>query len=597
MKRKNYTIINWCTPIFEIVNEWVFDSASLSLEQVVGIIDFYDSLDKRSWQFPLEVEISPDFNFKDNKLDEISKDYLEGKFNKIAKSVKKRAIENVRKGLMIAINNLLSTKYLARDMYTYSGMLLVSEVKQENQNKLEPKIIPKKEENLKKKRKKIRRLRRHHYMDDPSAPMVEEIEEYSSEEEDVEIEKEEKREIKGKKFIKRDEEKEKILKRRKTFKRIKNKEKDIQAIQKSQDVEKVEQADNDTSDTSSEIEELVQEIEDADERVFYGGNFKQELELNRKEIRKIEEKIEEIDKEIKESDMEENMKVNKENIPTDVVVIDKEVNKDNTSTDAVLIDKEDELDSNESGCSCFGKAKAGVKSAMVVIGSGNTMMTAANQFLDGNKAVRTFLSEIYSCKNGSFYSTKQIIGTNYPELAWWWIAALIIAIVFVIIIDSYWPILISIYNKIEELAENFKSFIRIYFGNPKQEIEEIESTISSVKVIPSRNDQIAEILEISEKKENKHICLIIWVIVCVLSSFVAALFIAVCGLTIIQINRRFEEEWCTKLVPKEMNFPGDDIYTGGISNEEKSEINWLVKNENSGKLLILEEKENKQYYK
>jgi hypothetical protein len=49
------------------------------------------------------------------------------------------------------------------------------------------------------------------------------------------------------------------------------------------------------------------------------------------------------------------------------------------------------------------------------------------------------------------------------------------------------------------------------------------------------------------RMEKKHYCLICWVFVCIVASFIAALFVSVVGLTIIQTNMVKEEEICKKL--------------------------------------------------
>jgi hypothetical protein len=68
---------------------------------------------------------------------------------------------------------------------------------------------------------------------------------------------------------------------------------------------------------------------------------------------------------------------------------------------------------------------------------------------DGN-VIHSFVHGLYKYQGG-FYSFNQITTRTYPQVGWWILLTILIAAVFVILIDSYWPMLFTIYSEINEL--------------------------------------------------------------------------------------------------------------------------------------------------
>jgi hypothetical protein len=133
------------------------------------------------------------------------------------------------------------------------------------------------------------------------------------------------------------------------------------------------------------------------------------------------------------------------------------------------------------------------------------------------------------------YWSSPIHTKYYPEVGWWILLSFLVAVVFVIIIDSYWPILLNIYSEIKKIAKDMKEAA---YGNKKE-----EELINSSKFNNTNNDyslnppsihnnsvnQVPQIVVVKQSKEteNNHILLKLWIFLCIACSFVAALFISV----------------------------------------------------------------------
>jgi hypothetical protein len=98
------------------------------------------------------------------------------------------------------------------------------------------------------------------------------------------------------------------------------------------------------------------------------------------------------------------------------------------------------------------------------------------------------------------------------------------------------------------------------------------------------------------KWEKKHYALICWVCICILASFLAALFVSIVGLTIIQSVMIKEEELCKKLelidVSKQDRSEGNS--TNGVNKnrrlravsvQEKNVENWGINTDSKGKVI------------
>jgi hypothetical protein len=154
--------------------------------------------------------------------------------------------------------------------------------------------------------------------------------------------------------------------------------------------------------------------------------------------------------------------------------------------------------------------------------------TEYNETLGANQTLYSFSDKLFNC--GEFYSESNI---SYKEdltfSVWWPILTIIAAIVFVLVIDSYWPMLWSMFKTIRGIDKKLddkqnKSF-ELTIQNP------MDSVVGNpVAVMKTRE----------EYGVNKW--LIIWIFLCIIASFVAALLLAVGILTVIKQSYEPEEK-------------------------------------------------------
>jgi hypothetical protein len=123
--------------------------------------------------------------------------------------------------------------------------------------------------------------------------------------------------------------------------------------------------------------------------------------------------------------------------------------------------------------------------------------------------------------------------------------------------DSYWPMLYTIYSEINKLPVQLHIEFTKFHNELKGLMEIVLRTIKSNLL--GRNDitKTKEEEDLDKYKEppgatkfewkKKHYALICWVCICILASFLAVLFVVIVGLTIIQSNMVKEEEICKKL--------------------------------------------------
>jgi hypothetical protein len=68
------------------------------------------------------------------------------------------------------------------------------------------------------------------------------------------------------------------------------------------------------------------------------------------------------------------------------------------------------------------------------------------EFVDNNnKTILSYVDNIFRCEGG-FFSTSQITVRETPGVGWYIALTIFLALVFVLIIDSYWPMLYKIYE-------------------------------------------------------------------------------------------------------------------------------------------------------
>jgi hypothetical protein len=175
------------------------------------------------------------------------------------------------------------------------------------------------------------------------------------------------------------------------------------------------------------------------------------------------------------------------------------------------------------------------------------------EFVDNNnKTVLSYIDNIFSCEGG-FFSTNQITVRETPGVGWYIALTIILAFVFVLIIDSYWPMLFKIYEAIEKVYTEVKLSITKREEKLKEEamtdgLNKMAGIMNGeVYIIPNREKEKKEKEKEKEPEKEKHILLKIWVAACILASFIAALVLSTVITTYIQNLLAFEKDYCYQL--------------------------------------------------
>jgi hypothetical protein len=163
------------------------------------------------------------------------------------------------------------------------------------------------------------------------------------------------------------------------------------------------------------------------------------------------------------------------------------------------------------------------------------------------------VDNIFSCEGG-FFSTGQIIVRETPGVGRYIALTILSSLVFVLIIDSYWPMLFKIYEAIERVYSELKVAILkreedIKKQALKEKLDKITGIMNGeVRVIPSMEEEERK-SKLVEKDitEEKHLFLKIWVVACIIASFIATVVLATVITTCIQNLMAFEKDYCYKL--------------------------------------------------
>jgi hypothetical protein len=153
--------------------------------------------------------------------------------------------------------------------------------------------------------------------------------------------------------------------------------------------------------------------------------------------------------------------------------------------------------------------------------------------MDGSSEVHSFTGQIFKCDG--FYNKTQIFRLIPPNLWWIVLVGLLLALLFTVILNSYWPILISIYNTLKRLI-NFNT------NNSNN------NSTTSVHNDINNNDNNSSTQE--SKSSFKDKLLFVWIVVCFFCTFVAALIIAAMIITFWIFNSEQQTDpICTELIP------------------------------------------------
>jgi hypothetical protein len=213
--------------------------------------------------------------------------------------------------------------------------------------------------------------------------------------------------------------------------------------------------------------------------------------------------------------------------------------------------------SNQSLRNSIKRASTGAVGGVVInlIGKGNTL-TDSVLFEDGEKTVHSFVENVYKCK-GDFYSLNPISEWKSPNSWNIWLLFILAAIALAVVMNSYWPILKKIYSGVMKMNKNVKIVTEI-----ELKAEDGTKTVQPVTV--------KEVNEIA----CEDICLVIWVIVCLLCSLAVALLVAVGLITIVTSKQnKVEEQLCE---PLQKIASGRSRARNRLSNKDESGLLTIV---------------------
>jgi hypothetical protein len=186
--------------------------------------------------------------------------------------------------------------------------------------------------------------------------------------------------------------------------------------------------------------------------------------------------------------------------------------------------------------------------AFVAILNAYSELIEGDQFFDINKTVVTYVLDVFKCPDG--YISSQIYKEVVKIPGWSIPIAILSALVFTIIINSFWPMLISMFHSLKRiLSETFgiaKTVEKIQ-DNQEHCVELINILSAKQPSVSKPTSSSDACISLSKKSVNPY-CLWCWVIVCIFSGFMAALFIAAVFLSlIISLTDPVMEPQCEKI--------------------------------------------------
>jgi hypothetical protein len=155
----------------------------------------------------------------------------------------------------------------------------------------------------------------------------------------------------------------------------------------------------------------------------------------------------------------------------------------------------------------------------------------SNSFVDGNCTVHAFVDTIYKC--WEVYSPSDILVKNSTKLKIYIFLFILAAFAFTIVLNSYWPMLVSIFYTLMRVEQN--------------QTEKIKST--KVEIIEIQDGTPVLGREKPCTCDNKlHV---MWIVLWVCCTFMAAIFIAAVGVSFIDLYTTPKlESICTLVISK-----------------------------------------------
>jgi hypothetical protein len=204
-------------------------------------------------------------------------------------------------------------------------------------------------------------------------------------------------------------------------------------------------------------------------------------------------------------------------------------------------------------------------------------LVEGDQFTDINKTVVTYVLDVFKCPDG--YMSSQIYKEVTKIPGWSIPIAILCALIFTIIINSYWPMLISMFRILRETLGIAKAVEKIQ-DNQEHGVELI-SILSAKQSSVSKPTTSSDTPVSPVKKSDNPYCLWCWVVVCIFCGFITALFIAAVFLSlIISLTDPVMEPQCEKI---ERQLSNGESSTWGVS---PSAISILSQDDDSTTVII-----------
>jgi flagellar basal body-associated protein FliL len=150
-------------------------------------------------------------------------------------------------------------------------------------------------------------------------------------------------------------------------------------------------------------------------------------------------------------------------------------------------------------------------------------LVEAEKFLDGDQSVFSFEGTVLKCDG--FFSHNQIYKDITKNLTWIIIVGIILAVVLTIVLNSYWPILLTIYNQLRKLLiqqekEGSDNQIQLIQVQNKQSSKQEETALAEHVAI-----LMEEKRKEREKPKSKDKLLVVWIVICLICTLIMALVV------------------------------------------------------------------------
>jgi hypothetical protein len=164
--------------------------------------------------------------------------------------------------------------------------------------------------------------------------------------------------------------------------------------------------------------------------------------------------------------------------------------------------------------------------AFVSISKAYSELVEGDKFSDVNNTVITYVLDVFKCPDG-YMSSK--IYKEVTKIPCWSIPiAILSALVFTIIINSYWPMLISMFRSLNRILREILGIAKAVekIQDNQEHGVELLNLLNAKQSSVSKPSTSSDFSDSSVKKSENPFCLWIWIIVCIFCGFLAALFIA-----------------------------------------------------------------------